>query len=428
MIKIIGAGFAGCEASYYLANKGYKIKLYEMRPKKYTEAHKTDKYCELVCSNSFRSDSLLNGVGLLKEELRLLNSLVMKVSNNHKVEAGSSLAVNRDTFSKEITDIINNHPNIEVIHDEVIKFNLDDLIIVATGPLTSDNLIPFIKNITNDDGLNFYDASAPIVSYDSLNLNKIYLKNRYDKGESSYLNCPMNKDEYLNFYNELIKGEVVILKDFEKNVFEGCMPIEVMAKRGENTLLFGPLKPVGLEYNNINPYAVVQLRKENNEGSMYNLVGFQTNLKFQEQKRIFRLIPGLQNAEFLRYGVMHRNTYLNSPKILNNKYQLKNKNNIFFAGQITGVEGYIESASSGLLSGIYMDKYLKNDNSLLPSETMIQSLANYVSFYNGKDFQPMNANFGIMKDLDKRYPKKEKKQMYSKRSLDKLKEYLNNGY
>lgn len=426
-IIIIGAGFAGSEAAYYLANKGYKIKLYEMRPKVKTLAHKTDKFCELVCSNSLRSSDIKVGVGLLKQEMILLDSLVMKIALKNKVEAGSSLAVDRELFSNDITNIIRNHPNIEVINEEVLTIDLEKPTIISTGPLTSENFIPFIKSLTNDIELSFYDASAPIIEASSIDYNKVYLKNRYDKGEASYLNCGFTKEEYDLFYNELINASVVIQKDFDKNVFEGCMPIEVMAKRGKDTLLYGPLKPVGLEFNDKRYHAVVQLRKEDNNGSMYNLVGFQTNLKFSEQKRVFSLIPGLENAKFLKYGVMHKNTYLNSPKVLNNKFQLKNHPNIFFAGQITGVEGYIESASSGLLSAVYMDKYLKNEEYLFPSETMIQSLANYVSNYNS-NFKPMNANFGILPDLDFKHYKKERKELYSKRSLELLERFIMDKY
>ena len=424
MVKIIGAGLAGVEAAYYLANKGIKVKLYEMRPKKMTEAHKTEKFAELICSNSLRSNDPFNAVGLLKEEMRILGSIVLKSAQENQVNAGTSLAVDRANFAGFITDEIKAHPNIEIITDEVTTIDENELTIIAAGPLASDALSKAIQNKFNTGHLHFYDAIAPIIEKDSIDLDIVYLKSRYDKGEAAYLNCPMNKEQYEIFYNELINAKTVEVKDFELNVFEGCMPVEVMAARGKETLTFGPLKPVGLEIDGITPYAVVQLRQDDFSASMYNMVGFQTHLTYPEQKRVIRLIPGLESANIIRYGVMHKNTYIESPKILNNGYQSKVFPNIFFAGQISGVEGYIESAASGISAGINMYSYIKSGEiNPLPKETMIGTMANYISTPN-KKFVPMNANFGIIPELDFKHKKKMRKELYASRAIDALKKYL----
>ncbi|RKD34425.1 methylenetetrahydrofolate--tRNA-(uracil(54)-C(5))-methyltransferase (FADH(2)-oxidizing) TrmFO [Thermohalobacter berrensis] len=428
-VIVIGGGLAGSEASWQLANRGVKVKLYEMRPKKNTEAHHTEKLAELVCSNSLRSNSLENAVGLLKEEMRKLNSIIIECADKHRVPAGGALAVDREKFSEEITERITNHPNIELIREELTEIPKDKYVIVATGPLTSKGLEKDIAKLTNEKYLYFYDAAAPIVAYDSINKERVFKGSRYNKGEADYINCPMNKEEYEKFYQELINAEVHSLKEFEKQiVFEGCMPIEVMAKRGKDTLRYGPLKPVGLE----NPktgesyYAVVQLRQDNKEGTLYNIVGFQTNLKWGEQKRVFSLIPGLENAEFVRYGVMHRNTFINSPKVLKATYQFKQNTKILFAGQITGVEGYVESASSGLVSGINMARVVKNKEPLVfPKETAIGALSHYISDGSISNFQPMNVNFGLMPKLNKKIKsKRDRNRKKSERSLEILDEFL----
>ncbi len=423
MIYIIGAGLAGCEAAYYLANKGYKVKLFEMRPNKMTPAHKTSKYAELVCSNSLRADSLENACGILKKEMEVFDSLIIKTAREHSVEAGGALAVDREGYSQAVTDVINNHPNITVCHDEVTQIDENIPTIICSGPLTSDSLSREIKEKFDADDFYFFDAAAPIVLADSLDYSKVYLKSRYDKGEASYLNCPMTKEEFDKFYNELINAECVEAHDFELKVFEGCMPVEIMAKRGPQTLTFGPLKPVGLETpDGKKPYAVVQLRQDDAAKTMYNLVGFQTHLKWPEQKRVFSLIPGLENAVFVKYGVMHRNSYINAPKILNPTMQTKKYKNIFFAGQLSGVEGYVESAASGILAAINMDRYLKNKELYnFSRKTVIGSMSNYICNANPNGFQPMNANFGIMEDLDFKHNKKERKSLYAKRALDEIK-------
>lgn len=423
MIYIIGAGLAGCEAAYYLANKGHKVKLFEMRPKKMTPAHKTSKYAELVCSNSLRADSLENACGILKKEMEVFDSLIIKTAREHSVEAGGALAVDREGYSQAVTDVINNHPNITVCHDEVTQIDENIPTIICSGPLTSDSLSREIKEKFDADDFYFFDAAAPIVLADSLDYSKVYLKSRYDKGEASYLNCPMTKEEFDKFYNELINAECVEAHDFELKVFEGCMPVEIMAKRGPQTLTFGPLKPVGLETpDGKKPYAVVQLRQDDAAKTMYNLVGFQTHLKWPEQKRVFSLIPGLENAVFVKYGVMHRNSYINAPKILNPTMQTKKYKNIFFAGQLSGVEGYVESAASGILAAINMDRYLKNKELYnFSRKTVIGSMSNYICNANPNGFQPMNANFGIMEDLDFKHNKKERKSLYAKRALEEIK-------
>jgi len=421
-VKIIGAGLAGTEAAMILANNGIKVELFEMRPTKSTPAHHTGDFAELVCSNSLRSDSLDNAVGVLKEEMRLLNSLVIEAANETRVPAGGALAVDREKFSKYITAKIKAHPNIDVIYEEVNELP-EGNVIVATGPLTSDNLSDNIKAQLGVDYLSFYDAAAPIVTKESIDMSKAYIKSRYDKGEAAYINCPMNMEEYAIFHREVVNAETVILKDFELKVFEGCMPVEIMAKRGPKTLLFGPMKPVGLEHEGNKPHAVVQLRQDDAIGSLYNIVGFQTNLKFSEQKRILRLIPGLENVEIVRYGVMHRNTFLNSPKCLKNTYQSTLRDNLFFAGQITGVEGYVESAASGIVAGINMLKLLNDEDLIVfPKESVIGSMVNYISNPSIKNFQPMNANFGLLPSLIGRYRKPERKKMYAERAIKAIEE------
>ena len=444
-ITIIGGGLAGCEAAYQIAKAGIKVKLYEMKPIKYSEAHSNENLAEIVCSNSFKSNLLTNACGLLKEELRRLDSLLIKIADETQVPAGQALAVDRERFSKRVTEEINNNPLIEVIHKEVENVDSKDgITIIATGPLTSDKLSKEIAKLTGNDKLYFYDAAAPIISKDSINFDIAFYGNRYDQEkkkdetieewkkrqleqEKSYINLPMNQEEYERFWNELVKAEVVTLHDFEKReIFEGCMPIEIMAKRGIDTLRFGPLKPVGFDdfRTGKRPYAIVQLRQDNSEGTIYNMVGFQTNLKFGEQKRVFSLIPGLENAEFVKYGVMHRNTYINSTKLLDRTYNLKANNNIFFAGQITGVEGYVESISSGMVAALNaIQKFWHKDTKIIFSDcTVIGALAKYISTDNDK-FQPMNANFGILPELEgkKIKDKKERYKKLAQRSLELIK-------
>lgn len=422
-VNVIGAGLAGCEASWYLANKGYKVKLYEMRPLKMTPAHKTHKFGELVCSNSLRSDSLENACGILKKEMEEFDSIIIKMARKHKVEAGGALAVDREGYSEDLTNTIKNHPNIEVLCEEVLDIDISSPTIIATGPLTSDALSKSIIKLFNEDEFYFFDAAAPIVLKESLDFSKVYLKSRYDKGEASYLNCPMNKEEFENFYNELIHARAAETHDFEIKVFEGCMPVEIMASRGRDTLLFGPLKPVGLERpDGTRPYAVVQLRQDDAAGSMYNLVGFQTHLAWPEQKRVFSMIPGLENAVFVKYGVMHRNSYINAPKILNPTYQTKKYPNIFISGQVSGVEGYVESAASGIVAAINMDRYLKNKELYeFSTKTVMGSMAHYICASSPNGFQPMNANFGIMADITFPHKKKERKSLYAKIALEEIK-------
>jgi tRNA:m(5)U-54 methyltransferase len=439
-ITIIGAGLAGSEAAYQIAKRGINVKLYEMKPQKFSPAHSNENFAEIVCSNSFKSNLHTNACGLLKEELRILDSLLIKIADETAVPAGQALAVDRELFSKRVTEKIKSMPNIEIINEEIgDKVHLKDLandgiVIIATGPLTSDKLSNEILQITGDNDLHFYDAAAPIVSKDSINMDIAFWGDRYDQErakeediedwkqrikdvkKSDYINLPMSKDEYENFWNELVNAEVVELHEFEKReIFEGCMPLEVMAKRGIDTLRYGPLKPVGFTdpRTGYRPYAVVQLRQDNSEGTIYNIVGFQTNLKFGEQKRVFSQIPGLENAEFEKYGVMHRNTYINSTKLLDNTYNFKQNTNIFFAGQITGVEGYVESISSGLVSALNAINKFNNINTKTEfSElTMIGALAKYISTPNEK-FQPMNANFGILPQLDEKI--RDKKLRYEK--------------
>ena len=420
-------GLAGTEAAYQIAKRGIKVKLYEMKPEKFSPAHSSKELAEIVCSNSFKSNSVTNACGLLKEELRNLGSLLIQIADETKVPAGQALAVDRETFSKRVTEEIEKNPNIEIIREEVENIEAEDgIVIIATGPLTSEKMAKQIINITGKDRLAFYDAAAPIIEKDSINFNIAFYGDRYGKeGDSSYINLPMNKEEYEIFYNELVNAEIVTLHEFEKKeIFEGCMPIEVMAKRGEDTIRFGPLKPVGFTdpRTNSRPYAIVQLRQDNTSGTLYNMVGFQTNLKFGEQKRVFSLIPGLENAEFVKYGVMHRNTFINSPELLDNTYNLKAKSNIYFAGQITGVEGYVESIASGLVAGLNaVAKFNNTEKITFSNETVIGALSSYISTENTK-FQPMNANFGIVPELPKRIKdKKIKYGMLADRAIENLK-------
>ena len=444
-ITIIGGGLAGCEAAYQIAKRGIKVKLYEMKPIKFTEAHSNQNLAEIVCSNSFKSNLHTNACGLLKEELRYLDSLLIRIADETQVPAGQALAVDREIFAQRVTEEIEKNDFIQIIHEEVTdiqKMSEDGIVIIATGPLTSKSLSENISKITGLDKFYFYDAAAPIVTKESINFDIAFYGNRYEqekaKGEdeedwknrikqqdASYINLPMNQEEYEKFYNELINAEVVKLHDFEKReIFEGCMPIEIMAKRGMDTLRYGPLKPVGFDdpRTGRRPYAIVQLRQDDAHATIYNLVGFQTNLKFGEQKRVFQMIPGLENAEFVKYGVMHRNTYINSTNLLDNTYQLKLNKNIFFAGQITGVEGYVESISSGMVAGINACQLYQNKEKTTFSElTMIGALAKYISTNNEK-FQPMNANFGILPELGEKI--KDKKLKYEKladRALSALK-------
>lgn len=417
-------GLAGTEAAYQIAKRGIKVKLYEMKPEKFSPAHSSKELAEIVCSNSFKSNSITNACGLLKEELRNLVSLLIQIADETKVPAGQALAVDRVTFSKRVTEEIEKNHNIEIIREEVENIEAEDgIVIIATGPLTSEKMAEQIINITGKDRLAFYDAAAPIIEKDSINFNIAFYGDRYGKeGDSSYINLPMNKEEYEIFYNELVNAEIVTLHEFEKKeIFEGCMPIEVMAKRGEDTIRFGPLKPVGFTdpRTNSRPYAIVQLRQDNTSGTLYNMVGFQTNLKFGEQKRVFSLIPGLENAEFVKYGVMHRNTFINSPELLDNTYNLKAKSNIYFAGQITGVEGYVESIASGLVAGLNaVAKFNNTEKITFPNETVIGALSSYISTENTK-FQPMNANFGILPPLEEKI--KDKIQRYTKMAERALK-------
>ena len=446
-ITIIGGGLAGSEAAYQIAKRGIKVKLYEMKPDKFTEAHSNKNLAEIVCSNSFKSNLHTNACGLLKEELRKLDSLLIRIADETQIPAGQALAVDRELFSQKVTEELEKNPLIEIIHQEVTEIERiaeKGIVIIATGPLTSEGLSKEISKITGEDKLHFYDAAAPIVTKESIDFNIAFFGNRYEqekgkdetiddwkerlhKQEASYINLPMNKDEYEKFVEELINAEVITLHEFEKReIFEGCMPVEVMAKRGKDTLRYGPLKPVGFDdpRTGKRPYAVIQLRQDNELGTIYNIVGFQTNLKYGEQKRVFGMIPGLQNAEFVKYGVMHRNTYINSTKLLDNTYNFKDNKNIYFAGQITGVEGYVESISSGMVSALNSVAQIKNESKIEFSNlTMIGALAKYISTANDK-FQPMNANFGIIPELPKRIKdKKIKYGMMADRAIENLKIY-----
>jgi len=418
VVNVIGAGLAGCEATYQLIKRGIKVRLYEMRPGKSSPAHKTDGFAELVCSNSLRARSIENAVGLLKEEMNRLDSLIMKCALNNEVEAGGALAVDRVGFSNEVTYNIRKSDLVEVIEGEVTDLPAGPTII-ATGPLTSDALSAKIKEFFDSGDLYFYDAVAPIVAEASINKDIAYLKSRYDKGEASYYNCPMTEEEFNHFYEELVNAKVADIKDFELKVFEGCMAIEEMARRGKQTLLFGPMKPVGLRNPKTGemPYAVVQLRQDDAAKTMYNIVGFQTHLLWPEQKRVFRLIPGLENAEIVRYGVMHRNTYIQGPKVLNKYYQTLKRDDLFFAGQITGVEGYLESAASGMVAAINMAKFLKGEEMLdFTRSTALGALQNYVATPNS-NYVPMNVNFGIFDEITGKMKKQERKLAYANRSL-----------
>ena len=434
-INVIGAGLSGCEAAMQIAKRGVKVRLYEMKPLKKTPAHHTDLFGELVCSNSLKAMRVESAAGLLKEEMRRLDSFLMKCADKCKVPAGGALAVDRDIFSKLVTEGIKSNSNIEVITEEISKIPDDAITVVATGPLTSEPLADTISRMFGDS-LSFFDAAAPIVTAESVDMDYAFCASRYERGDGDdYINCPMNKEEYETFYNELVKAERAPLNDFDVNnpkVYEGCMPVEVMAQRGEGTLRFGPMKPVGLvnPRTGHRPWAVLQLRKENSEGTMYNLVGFQTNLKFPEQKRVFSLIPALHKADFVRYGVMHRNTFICSPKVLNSDYSVKENNRLFFAGQITGVEGYMESSASGIIAGINACRRLLDKPSLvLPRETMIGSLTAYISDPTVTKFQPMGANFGVLPELENRpRDKKERGAAYSKRALDAIDKYLEENY
>ncbi|GIO06172.1 methylenetetrahydrofolate--tRNA-(uracil-5-)-methyltransferase TrmFO [Brevibacillus reuszeri] len=426
-ITVVGAGLAGSEAAWQIAQAGVPVKLYEMRPKTQTPAHHTDKFAELVCSNSLRANTLTNAVGVLKEEMRRLGSVIISAADRCAVPAGGALAVDRHEFADYVTEAVRNHPLVEVVTDEITEIP-EGIVVIATGPLTSPALSQQLKDLTGEEYLYFYDAAAPILEKESIDMNKVFVASRYDKGEAAYLNCPMSEEEFNRFYDELIAAEAVPLKEFEKEIFfEGCMPIEVMAKRGRQTMVFGPLKPVGLidPRTGKKPYAVVQLRQDNGAATLYNIVGFQTHLKWPEQKRVFSMIPGLENCEIVRYGVMHRNTFINSPKLLKPTYQYKERETLFFAGQMTGVEGYVESAASGLLAGINAARLAKSEELLvLPPETVIGSMARYITTADSKHFQPMNANFGLVPELPERIRnKREKNEKLAERALDTIQNF-----
>ncbi|KZN95679.1 MULTISPECIES: FADH(2)-oxidizing methylenetetrahydrofolate--tRNA-(uracil(54)-C(5))-methyltransferase TrmFO [Aeribacillus] len=424
VVNVIGAGLAGSEAAWQIAKRGIQVRLYEMRPKKQTPAHHTDKFAELVCSNSLRANSLTNAVGVLKEEMRMCDSVIISAADQCSVPAGGALAVDRHEFADIVTKRVKEHPNITVFHEEVTDIP-EGPTVIATGPLTSEALSEALKKLTGEEYLYFYDAAAPIIEKDSIDMEKVYLKSRYDKGEAAYLNCPMTEEEFERFYEALISAETVPLKEFEKEIFfEGCMPIEVMAKRGKKTLLFGPMKPVGLEHPETGkrPFAVVQLRQDNAAGTLYNIVGFQTHLKWGPQKEIIQMIPGLEKAEIVRYGVMHRNTFINSPKLLRPTYQYKGREDLFFAGQMTGVEGYVESAASGLIAGINAACLVLGKELIeFPDETAMGSMAKYITTADPNNFQPMNANFGLFKPLDTHIKvKKERNEQLAKRALQTI--------
>lgn len=432
-VIIIGAGLAGSEAALQLAKQNIDVDLYEMRPVKTTGAHKTDKYAEFVCSNSLGSSDVTNASGLLKKEMQILGGELINIAFDNAVPAGNALAIDREGFSEKVTELIENNPHINVIKEEITEIPQDKNVIIASGPLTSDDLANSIKDFTKNEHLHFFDAIAPIIEKDSINFDKAFYASRYNKGEASYINCPMNKDEYEKFYNFLINAPKIELKEFEKNAkfFESCLPVEVLASRGVDTLRFGPMKPVGLvdDRTGEKNYAVVQLRQDNSAKTLYNIVGFQTNLKWPAQKELIKLIPGLENANIMRYGVMHRNTFINSPQVLNPTLQTRNKENLFFAGQITGTEGYTESIASGLLAGLNMAKYIKGEELLtLPTETMLGALMNYITNPEQTKFQPINSNWAIVKEIDLpkqiRKNKKEKNTILSNRSIETLTEFL----
>ncbi|WP_288760167.1 methylenetetrahydrofolate--tRNA-(uracil(54)-C(5))-methyltransferase (FADH(2)-oxidizing) TrmFO [uncultured Veillonella sp.] len=424
-VTVIGAGLAGSEAAWQLAERGVQVTLYEMRPQASSPAHHTEQFAELVCSNSLRAANIENAVGLLKEEMRRMNSLIMTCADATAVPAGGALAVDRHKFGAMVTATLEAHPNVTVVREEVTSIPDEGIVIIATGPLTAPVLGEKIKALTGSNDFYFYDAAAPIVTAESLNYDKVFAASRYDKGDADYLNCPMTKEEYEAFWQALTTAEAVQPKEFEKEIyFEGCMPVEIMAARGIDTLRFGPLKPVGLvdKRTGVESYAVVQLRKENKDATMFNLVGFQTHLKWGEQKRVFQMIPGLEQAEFVRYGVMHRNTYINSPELLNHAFQLKKEPRLFFAGQMTGVEGYLESAASGLMAGLQAMRYGRGEALIdFPKTTAMGGLSHYISAYEGSNFQPMNINFGIMEPWPgKIRKKKEKNTLIAARALEEL--------
>ncbi|NLK85953.1 MAG: methylenetetrahydrofolate--tRNA-(uracil(54)-C(5))-methyltransferase (FADH(2)-oxidizing) TrmFO [Clostridiaceae bacterium] len=426
-INVIGAGLAGSEAAWQAAKRGMKVRLYEMKPIKRSAAHSLDTFAELVCSNSLRSDRLENAVGLLKEEMRRLDSLIMRCADAARIPAGGALAVDREGFSSMVTEILSGHPDITVYNEEITEPPKDGITIIATGPLTSEALAEYIISVTGRKSLYFYDAAAPIVTYESIDMTKAFRASRYGKGTDDYINCPMDTEQYDIFYNELTKAETVPLHSFDKTIlFSGCMPVENMAANGYDAMRFGPLKPVGIidPATGTEPYAVVQLRQDNKSGTLYNLVGFQTHLRWPEQKRVFRLIPGLENAEFVRYGVMHRNTYINSPGLLDAAYRMISKPGLYFAGQITGVEGYVESASSGLVAGINAAlQCLGKERIFFPEDTAIGSLAAYISGNSAGRFQPMNASFGLISAPAKRFKnKKEKYQIMADTALKRIEE------
>ncbi|MGG5252960.1 FADH(2)-oxidizing methylenetetrahydrofolate--tRNA-(uracil(54)-C(5))-methyltransferase TrmFO [Neobacillus sp. SM06] len=427
-INVIGAGLAGSEAAWQIAKRGIKVRLFEMRPVKQTPAHHTDKFAELVCSNSLRANTLTNAVGVLKEEMRKLDSVIMASADACSVPAGGALAVDRHEFAARVTSMVKNHENVTVVNEEVIDLP-EGPTVIATGPLTSPALSARLKELTGEEYLYFYDAAAPIIEKDSINMEKVYLKSRYDKGEAAYLNCPMTEEEFDRFYEALVSAETVPLKEFEKEIFfEGCMPIEVMAARGKKTMLFGPLKPVGLEdpKTGKRPFAVVQLRQDDAAGTLFNIVGFQTHLKWGAQKEVIQLIPGLENAEIIRYGVMHRNTFINSPKVLKATYQFRDREDLFFAGQMTGVEGYVESAASGLVAGLNAARLVLGESPLVfPAETAIGSMARYITTTNASSFQPMNANFGLFPELPVKIKNKQERNLqHATRALETIQNFV----
>ncbi|MBR4944814.1 MAG: methylenetetrahydrofolate--tRNA-(uracil(54)-C(5))-methyltransferase (FADH(2)-oxidizing) TrmFO [Peptococcaceae bacterium] len=430
-VNVIGAGLAGSEAAWQLAQRGIPVRLYEMRPLKYSPAHHTDGFGELVCSNSLRANNLENAVGLLKEEMRRLDSLIMRCADDNQVPAGGALAVDREKFSAQITETIKQHPLIEVVYEEVTSVPEDEITIIATGPLTEGAMAEYVKQVTSQDDFYFYDAAAPIVTAESINYDKAFWASRYDKGDADYLNCPMTEEEYNQFYDALTSAELIETKEFEKEkFFEGCMPIEAMASRGRQTLLFGPMKPVGLVDHRREDeefYAVVQLRKDNLEGTLFNIVGFQTRMKWGEQKRVLQMIPGLENAEIVRYGVMHRNTFVNSPIALESTCRIKSRDQLFLAGQITGVEGYVESTASGLVAGINAARMYQEQELLrFPLTTAIGGLMNYIVTADSKSFQPMNVNFSLIPGLEgkKIRNKKEKNALIAQRALEHLDAFI----
>jgi methylenetetrahydrofolate--tRNA-(uracil-5-)-methyltransferase len=430
VVHVIGAGLAGSEAAWQIAKQGVKVHLYEMRPVKKTPAHRSDQFAELVCSNSLRANNLTNAVGILKEEMRHLDSVIIKSADECSVPAGGALAVDREEFAARVTSSVQDHPLITVFREEAPAIP-EGITVIATGPLTSESLSTDLKKLTGEEHLYFYDAAAPIIEKESIDMNKAFLASRYDKGDAAYLNCPMSEEEFAVFYDALVTAELVPLKEFEKEIFfEGCMPVEVMAKRGNKTLLFGPLKPVGLidPRTGKQPYAVVQLRQDNSAGTLYNIVGFQTHLKWGDQKKVIQLIPGLENAEIIRYGVMHRNTFINSPNLLKPTYQYKQRDTLFFAGQMTGVEGYVESAASGLIAGINAAKLARGHKPIVfPQETAIGSMSHYITTANPNNFQPMNANFGLFPPLSEKIKnKKDKNLAYAERAISTIQNFSQN--